>query len=122
MKSKDKILIICLVNILGSLVTLLPFIGPLICWICWKDDADAAVADYARRRLNASFSWTIWIYGSYILSFVGIGLLMLFVLGIWWLIAIIKDVIRASSGDTSYKFPLTIQFIKAKPPVPGSEG
>ncbi len=114
MESKHKILVMSLANAFGGCLTVVPFLLPFICWLFMKSDADAAVADYARRRLNTSLSWTVWYVLAIFLTAVLIGYLALLVLVIWELIAIIKDLIRASSGDTSYKFPLTIQFIKQK--------
>ena len=122
MESKHKILITSLSNAFGDCITAIPCVASLLCWLFWKDDADANVADYARRRLNSSISWAIWAWGSFFLCAVLIGYVSLLVLLVWGLIAIIKDIIRASYGDTSYKFPLTIEFIKAKTPVPGNEG
>ncbi len=114
MEPKHKVLIICLANGFGSFITAIPCLIPFLCWLFWKDDADGAVADYARRRLNASISWTLWSIISLALTVVLIGYVALLVLMIWGLIAIILDLIRASSGDTGYKFPLTVQFIKPK--------
>ena len=77
-----------------------------------RGDEDAEVADYARRRLNVAISWAIWFYISLGLCLVIIGFIPLFVLGIWWVIACVKDVCRASSEDSSYQFGLTIEFIR----------
>lgn len=118
MDSKQKILFTCLCNAFGDCVTVFPCIAPLICWALWKDDADSQVADYARRRLNAAISWAIWCYGSLLLTAVLVGYISLIVLLVWGIIAIVKDIIRANSGDTSYKFPLTIQFIKPRTAAP----
>ena len=84
-----------------------------------RGDADAEVADYARRRLNVAISWTIWFYASLLVCGLHVFLMLLgfmsiFVLGIWWVIACIKDLLRASSEDTSYRFGLTIPFIRPR--------
>lgn len=120
MESKHKILITCLCNAFGGLFTVIPCLAPLICWLAWKDDADYAVADYARKRLNTSISWAIWYFAALASTFLFVGYIAIIVLGVWALVAIIMDLIRASSGDGSYQFPLTVEFIKAKPTVPGN--
>ena len=116
MKSRDKILLCSLCNALGpfllSSVVTIPFLPSLICWLFMRGDEDAEVADYARRRLNVAISWAIWFYISLGLCLVIIGFIPLFVLGIWWVIACVKDLLRASSEDTSYQFGLTIPFIR----------
>ncbi len=111
MDSRKRILIICLAQFLPDILTGIPIVAPLVCWLFWKDDADPQVADYARRRLNTSISWTIWAIITLLLCSVVIGAFIAIPLLIVGIVAIIKDVIRASKGDTSYKFPLTIQFI-----------
>lgn len=116
MDSRKRILIICLAQFLPDIFTGIPIVAPLVCWLFWKDDADPQVADYARRRLNTSISWTIWAVITILLCSVFVGIFVAIPLLIVGIVAIIKDVIRASKGDTSYKFPLTIQFIPARKP------
>ena len=112
MDSRKRILTICLAQFLPDMLTGIPIVAPLICWLFWKDDADPKVADYARRRLNTSISWTIWAVIAILLCSVFVGIFVAIPLLIIAIVAIIKDVIRASKGDTSYKYPLTIQFIR----------
>ena len=118
MKSRDKILLCSLCNALGpfllSSVVSIPFLPSLICWLFMRADEDAEVADYARRRLNVAISWAIWFYISLGLCLVIIGFIPLFVLGIWWVIACVKDICRACSEDSSYRFGLTIEFIRPR--------
>lgn len=111
MDSKTRIMFICLAQFLPEFIIAIPVIAPLICWLIWKDDADPQVADYARRRLNTNISWTIWTIAGVLLCYVVIGFVILPIMIIVWLVAVIKDVIRASRGDTSYKFPWTVEFI-----------
>ena len=118
MNSRDKILICSLCNAVGPFLLFsgigIPCLSAFICWLFMREDADAEVADYARRRLNVAISWTIWLYASLLLCFLIIGIIPLFVLGIWWVIASVKDLIRVSSEDTSYQFGLTIEFIRPR--------
>ena len=121
MESRDKILISSLCNALGPFIIATPCIAMVVCWLFQKNDPDTDVADYARMRLNVSISWTLWIYLSWVLCSFLIGFIPLFVLGIWWVIACVKDVIHASSGDTSYQFPLTVNFLKPRKTDSGEE-
>ena len=118
MKSRDKILLCSLCNALGpfllSSVVSIPFLPSFICWLFMRADEDAEVADYARRRLNVAISWAIWFYISLGLCLVIIGFIPLFILGIWWVIACVKDICRACSEDSSYRFGLTIEFIRPR--------
>ncbi len=120
MKARDKILVCSLCNALGLfLPTGIPCLPSFICWLFMRNDADAEVADYARRRLNTSISWTIWFYASLFVCGLHVFLMLLgfmsiFVLGVWWVVACIKDLIRVSSGDSSYRFGLTIEFIRPR--------
>lgn len=113
MDSRTRILFICLAQFLPQFLIGLPIIGSLVCWLIWKDDSDPLVADYARRRLNTNISWTLWTLAAVLLCYVFVGFILIIALGIIGLIAIIKDLIRASQGDTSYKFPLTVEFIRS---------
>ena len=113
MDSRTRILFICLAQFLPEFLIAIPIIVPLICWLIWKDDADPQVADYARRRLNTNISWTLWFLAAGLLCYIFVGFILIIALGIIGLIAIIKDLIRASQGDTSYMFPLTVEFIRS---------
>lgn len=112
MDSRTRILFICLAQFLPEFLIGIPIIAPLVCWLIWKDDADPMVADYARRRLNTNISWTIWAIVTLLLCHVIVGFILIIPLAIIGLVAIIKDLIRASKGDTSYKYPLTVEFIR----------
>ena len=113
MDSRTRILFICLAQFLPQFLIGLPIIGSLVCWLIWKDDSDPLVADYARRRLNVNISWTLWFLAAGLLCYIFVGFILIIALGIIGLIAIIKDLIRASQGDTSYMFPFTVEFIRS---------
>ena len=112
MDSRTRILFICLAQFLPEFLIGIPIVAPLICWLIWKDDADPQVADYARRRLNTNISWTLWTLAAVLLCYVFVGFVLIIALMVVGLVAITKDLIRASKGDTSYKFPLTVEFIR----------
>ena len=113
MDSRTRILFICLAQFLPEFLIATPIVAPLICWLIWKDDADPQVADCARRRLNTNISWTLWFLAAGLLCYIFVGFILIIALGIIGLIAIIKDLIRASQGDTSYIFPFTVEFIRS---------
>lgn len=116
MKPREKMLICSLCNALGpfllSSMISIPCLPSFVCWLFQRGDEDAMVADYARRRLNVAISWTLWFYASLLLCPFIIGFPALFILGIWWVIACVKDLIRISSEDASYPFGLTIEFMR----------
>ncbi len=114
MNSHTKIVLTCLANFVPVFVAIFPVFGSLVCWLLWKDDADAAVADYVRQRLNTGISWTIYFSVAGLLTFVLVGWLILPILGICWLIFAVLDALRALNGDTSYRFPGTIEFVNPR--------
>lgn len=120
MTTQSKVIITCLSNILPDFISIPSVIVSLVCWLAWKNDEDPNVADYARRRLNTGISWTIYALVSILLCSVVIGFFILPVLAICWIVFVIKDVVRALNGDTSYVFPWTIEFIK-RPALPCGE-
>ena len=112
MNSHTKVVLLCLANVVPAFVGIPPVIASLILWLIWKDDADADVADYARRRLNTGISWAIYFFVAGLLVYVFVGFILLPILTICWIIYAVLDIIRALNGDTSYRFPATIEIIK----------
>lgn len=99
---------IALIAHLLSLVT--GFIAPLIIWLMKKDQS-SYVEQHAKEALN--FQISIYIYGlvSSILIIVLIGIVLLFVLGIFAFVVILIATLKAAKGDL-YRYPLTIRFLK----------
>jgi uncharacterized Tic20 family protein len=112
MNPQLKITLTSIANFLPGALSIPPVFISLICWVLWRNDEDAVVADYTRRRLNTSISWAIYFMLAILSVYVLIGLLLLPTVFICWLVFCILDLIRASQGDTSYRFPGTIEFIK----------
>lgn len=83
------------------------FIAPLIIYVIKKDES-AFVTAHAKESLN--FQLTILL--AVIVLFVSIvGILLLWVVGIYAFVLVIIATIRASEGKL-YRYPLTIRFIK----------
>lgn len=99
---------IALIAHLLSLVT--GFLAPLIIWLVKKDQS-SYIDHHAKEALN--FQISIYIYGivSGILVVLLIGIVLLFVLGIFAFIVILIATIKASKGEY-YRYPLTIRFLK----------
>jgi uncharacterized Tic20 family protein len=100
---------------LTALVSLLgvPFghiLGPLVMWLLKKNDYPF-VNEQGKESLNFQISMTIYGAVSALLVFVVVGIVLLIGLAITDLILVIIASIRASNGE-SYRYPLTIRFIK----------
>jgi uncharacterized Tic20 family protein len=83
------------------------FIAPLIIYIIKKDES-AFVAAHAKESLN--FQLTI-LLAVIVLFITIVGILLLWIVGIYALVLVIVATIRASEGKL-YRYPLTIRFIK----------
>jgi uncharacterized Tic20 family protein len=83
------------------------FIAPLIIYIIKKDESPF-VAAHAKESLN--FQLTI-LLAVIVLFITIVGILLLWIVGIYALVLVIVATIRASEGKL-YRYPLTIRFIK----------
>jgi len=84
-------------------------VGPLIIWLMKKEQF-ALVNDQGRESLNFQISITIYAIIAGLLAFVGIGLVLLPVVGIFALVMIIMAAIKANEG-VAYRYPLNMRFI-----------
>ena len=109
MTQNTKLTLTAASGLLISLVSLPAMVGPLICMLVWKDDAE--VEAFAKRCINIQISWFIWLLLAALSWFILIGVVFLPLLLIAWLVCSIIDIAKTSSGDTSYSFPLTIDFL-----------
>jgi uncharacterized Tic20 family protein len=94
-------------------LSIVPFgnvIGPLVIWLL-KKEIDPFVDDQGKEALNFQISITIIGIVCALLIFVGIGLILLVLLGLFWLIFTIIATIKANSG-VAYRYPFTIRLIK----------
>jgi uncharacterized Tic20 family protein len=99
---------------LSSLIGLfIPFgsvLGPLIFWQIKKNDMPF-VDDQGKEAVNFQITVAIAAIVSIILMFVLIGFLLIFVVGIAWLVLTIMGVIAANNGE-KYRYPMTLRLIK----------
>ena len=87
---------------------------PLIIWLI-KRAENPSIDPVAKKVLNFQISWMIWNYVAVVLAIIGSCLVVPFalpvVVSIGWLVFNIIGVVKASNGE-SYKYPLTITFLK----------
>ena len=95
---------------LAHLITFVAaFIGPLVIYLVKKDES-AFVADQAKEVLNFHISALIYAIVAALTVIIGIGILLLLALGVFFLVVTIIGTIRAYEG-TAYRYPLCIRFI-----------
>lgn len=110
MTQNTKLALTAASGLLVSLISLPAVVGPLICMLVWKEDS--VVESFAKARINTQISWLIWVLLAGLSCFVLVGFVVLPILVIAWLVCSIIDISKAASGDTSFRFPLTIDFLK----------
>ena len=94
---------------------LLPFpslhlVAPLVLWLVKRDDG-VFVDDQGKESVNFQISMLIYLMGCVLLMTVGIGLLLIGPLVIFWLVCVVIASIKASDG-ISFRYPLCIRLIK----------
>lgn len=94
----------------GFLVPLGNVIAPLVIWLLKKNDMPF-VADQAREALNFQITVLIAAVISGLLTMILIGFVLLFLLGVYWLVMIIIATVRASEGKT-FRYPFTLRLVK----------
>ena len=85
-------------------------LGPLIFWQIKKNEMPF-IDDQGKEALNFQITATIAAAVSIILMFVLIGFLLIFVVGIAWLVLTIVGAIRANNGEY-YRYPFAVRLIK----------
>lgn len=110
MTQQTKLILTAASGLLVSLVSLPAVVGPLICLLVWKDDQE--VKSFAKARINTQISWLLWMLAAGLSILVLVGVVLLPILLIIWLVCSIIDIAKVASGDTSFRFPLTIDFLK----------
>ena len=103
---------LCHLAALGGFI--IPFggniIGPLVVWLIKKNESPL-VDENGKEALNFQISMTIYLAGAFLLSLIGIGLLLLIPLGIANLILVVMACVKVNNGE-AYKYPITIRLIK----------
>ena len=110
--SKDEKMwgMLCHLSALAGFV--IPFgniIGPLVVWMLKKDEFPH-VDDQGKEALNFQISMTIYFIVGAILILVAIGIVIIPILGIFWLIMIVIASIKANDGE-KYRYPFTIRLV-----------
>lgn len=73
---------------------------------------DPVVKANARASINFQLSLIIWALIAFVLSFVGVGIIMFFVLGIWSIVApIIAMISVANEPSKPYHYSLAFDFV-----------
>lgn len=101
-----------LCHLLGLAYYLVAFgglIGTLIVWLLKKDDSPIIDA-HGKAAVNFQITMTIFSVVSFILVFVGIGILLLLFLSIFNLVVVIIAAVKANQGEL-YRYPLSLQLI-----------
>ena len=94
--------------ILSHILTLVAgFLAPLIIFIIKKDESKF-VSAHSKESLNFQLTMMLIFIGLFITV---IGILLIWLVGIFMLIMVIVATIRASEGKL-YKYPFCIRFIK----------
>ena len=107
MPSSEERLLACLIYV-GSLFTV--FIGPLIIWLIKKDDS--AFIDYhGREYFNFLISYSVYSIVSILLMIILIGVLTIWLVGIYVFVFTIIAAVKAYSGE-QYRIPLVFRLIR----------
>ncbi len=76
-----------------------------------KKDFDPFVADNGKEAVNFQITIAIAAFVGIMLIFVGIGVFLLPLLGVYWIAMTIIAGVKANDG-VAYRYPMTIRFIK----------
>ncbi|MGS0674142.1 DUF4870 domain-containing protein [Shewanella sp. 0m-4] len=109
---KNMGIIVQVASFSGYLVPFGSILGPLIVWLMKRDEFPL-VESCGRNCLNFKISMLIYVTVSAILMLVGIGFILIALFAIADIVFTIIAIIKASEGE-SYKYPLTINFIKPR--------
>lgn len=93
----------------GLLVPLGSIIGPLVMWLVKKNESPY-VDRNGREALNFGISVFIYSIIGLGLCLVLIGIPLLIALGIFWLVMVIVNAVKANDGK-AVRYPLTIRFL-----------
>lgn len=96
--------------LIGVVIPLASVIAPLVIWQVKKNEMPF-VDDQGKEALNFQITVALAAIVCLILFVVLIGMLLLPLLGIYWLVFTIMGGIKANNGET-YRYPATIRLIK----------
>ena len=94
----------------GSFFLIGSVLGPVIIWQIQKDKS--AYVDYhGKEAVNFQITIALATAVSLLLMFVLIGFVLIWAVGLYWIIFTVIAGIKANNGEY-YRYPLTIRFIK----------
>ena len=96
----------------GYIIPFGSILGPFIVWLMKRDEMPF-VDECGRNCINFKISLMIYMMISAVLMLVGIGFLLIGVLAIIDIVFTIIAAMKASEG-VSYKYPMTIKFLKPR--------
>ncbi len=96
----------------GYIIPFGSILGPFIVWLMKRDEMPF-VDECGRNCINFKLSLMVYMLISAVLMFVGIGFLLIGVLAIVDIVFTIIAAMKASEG-VSYKYPMTIKFLKPR--------
>ena len=99
-----------LLALCGFVIPLGYIIGPLVLWLV-KKEGMPFVDDQGKESLNFQISVTIYGAGAFLLSLIGIGIVLGVAVAVFWLVMVIIATVRANNGER-YRYPLTIRLLK----------
>ncbi|ACJ31626.1 Conserved hypothetical protein [Shewanella piezotolerans WP3] len=105
-------IVVHLASFSGYLIPFGSILGPLIVWLMKRDELPF-VDSCGRNCLNFKISIAIYAMISVVLMLVGIGFILLGIIAIVDIVFTIIAAMKASEGE-SYKYPMSINFIKAR--------
>jgi uncharacterized protein len=86
------------------------FIVPIILWAIKKDESKA-IDDQGKEVLNFLITYFIALFGSWILMFVLIGILLMPIVWIGGIVLAIMGAVK-SNGGQYYRYPFILRLIK----------
>ncbi|NHO86088.1 DUF4870 domain-containing protein [Pseudoteredinibacter isoporae] len=94
----------------GFFIPFFSIIGPLIVWLIKRDEMEY-VNYHGKEVLNFQITIALAMFVSIILTVILIGVVMIFVVGVFWFVMSIIGGVKASSGEY-FEYPFTLRLIK----------
>lgn len=87
------------------------FLAPLVVYLVKKNEGDNLATQVAREALNFHITVLLACLVSLVLAFVLIGVLLLWAIGLGFVVLSLVAAVKASSG-VAYRYPFTWRLIK----------
>ena len=93
----------------GSFFVIGALVAPLVIWQIQKDKS--AYVDYhGKEAVNFQITMAIAFAVSFLLMFILIGIVLIWLVGVVWLVLTIVAAVKANNGEY-YRYPISIRFI-----------